>query len=106
MQIEVYKMTAEGDKIIGDRMFVRCLKLKNFTITKSTKEIVGGCFNYCDNLTLITYEGSLADWAAVAKQGNWDGNSGINPGNMHKVQCLDGYMQYDSETQEWSEVRE
>ena len=48
-------------KVIGDRMFVRCIKLKNFTITKSTKEIVGGCFNYCENLTLITYEGSLAD---------------------------------------------
>lgn len=93
-------------KVIGDRMFVRCIKLKNFTITKSTKEIVGNCFNYCENLTLITYEGSLADWAAVTKQGNWDGNSGINPGNMHKVQCLDGYMQYNSETQEWVEVHE
>lgn len=93
-------------KVIGDRMFVRCIKLKNFTITKSTTEIVGGCFNYCENLTFITYEGSLADWAAVTKQSNWDGNSGINPGNMHKVQCLDGYMQYDSETQEWAEVRE
>lgn len=93
-------------KVIGDRMFVRCIKLKNFTITKSTKEIVGNCFNYCENLTFITYEGSLADWAAVAKQGNWDGNSGMSPGNMHKVQCLDGYMQYDSETQEWTEVRE
>lgn len=23
-------------KVIGDRMFVRCIKLKNFTITKST----------------------------------------------------------------------
>ena len=42
-------------KVIGDRMFVRCIKLKNFTITKSTTEIVGGCFNYCESLTLITY---------------------------------------------------
>ena len=25
-------------KVIGDRMFVRCIKLKNFTITKSTTE--------------------------------------------------------------------
>lgn len=93
-------------KVIGDRMFVRCLKLKNFTITKSTKEIVGGCFNYCENLTFITYEGTLADWAEVSKRSNWDGNAGQMPGNMHKVQCLDGYMQYDSETQEWTGVHE
>ena len=93
-------------KAIGDRMFVRCIKLKNFTITKSTTEIVGGCFNYCDMLTSITYEGSLADWSKVSKRSNWDGNGGQMPGNMHKVICLDGYMQYDTETHEWNEMRE
>lgn len=38
-------------------MFVRCIKLKNFTITKSTTELIGGCFNYCESLTQITYDG-------------------------------------------------
>ena len=94
-------------KAIGDRMFVRCIKLKNFTITKSTKEIVGGCFNYCDNLTFITYEGTISEWNAITKRTNWDGHTvGTTETPLTKIQCLDGYMQYDTETREWAEVHE
>ena len=92
-------------KIIGDIMFVRCLKLKNFTITKSTKEIVGGCFNYCENLMLITYEGTISEWNAITKRSNWDGHDSQVETPLTKIQCLDGYMQYDTETKEWA-VRE
>lgn len=93
-------------KVIGDRMFVRCLKLKNFTITQSTKEIVGGCFNYCENLTLIIYEGTISEWNAITKRTNWDGHTvGTTETPLTKIQCLDGYMQYDTETKEWEEVR-
>ena len=53
----------------------------------------------------MTYEGSLEDWAAVTKLSGWDGNSGDLHG-LTKVQCLDGYMEYDSENREWKEVRE
>lgn len=63
-------------KIISDKMFVRCTKLKNLTLTKNVKEIVGGCFNYCESLNAITYESSLADWNAVKKNFNWNGHSG------------------------------
>ena len=47
-----------------------------------------------------TYEGSLEDWAFVTKESNWDGNAGEMNG-LDKVQCLDGYMEYDDETGEW-----
>lgn len=92
-------------KIISDRMFVRCIKLKNFTITKSTTEIVGGCFNYCESLTEITYEGSLAEWNSITKQSNWDGHSSSTVDSpLVKIQCLDGYMEYVNG--EWREVHD
>lgn len=92
-------------KIISDRMFVHCIKLKNFTITKSTTEIVGGCFNYCESLTEITYEGSLAEWNSITKRTNWDGHSSSTVDSpLVKIQCLDGYMEYVNE--EWREVHD
>ncbi len=92
--------------LIGGFMFVRCPKLKNVTLAKTVKIISSHWINYCDMLTSITYEGSLADWAEVTKRSNWDGNAGQMPGNMYKVICFDGYMQYDTETGEWNEVKE
>ena len=87
-------------------MFVRCIKLKNFTITKSTTELIGGCFNYCESLTQITYEGSLAEWSAVKKNTNWDGHSSSTVDSpLVKIQCLDGYMEYDADTETWKEVK-
>ena len=79
--------------------------LRSLTLSHNVTKVCSHMINYTP-LTQITYEGSLDDWAAVTKQSNWDANSGQAPGNMHKVQCLDGYMQYDTETKEWAEVRE
>lgn len=79
--------------------------LTSLTLSHNVTKLCSNMINYTP-LTEIIYEGSLADWAAVTKQNNWDGNSGQAPGNMHKVQCLDGYMQYETETGEWTEVRE
>ena len=93
-------------KIISDRMFARCIRLKNLTLTKSVREIVGGCFNYCEKLTQITYEGSLADWNAVKKNNNWDGHSNSTTETpLTKIQCLDGYMEYVANTKTWKEVK-
>lgn len=92
-------------KVIGDRIFVRCIKLKNFTITKSTTEIVGGCFNYCESLTLITYEGTISEWNSVTKRTNWDGHSSSTVDSpLTKIQCIDGYMEYVNG--EWREVHD
>ena len=66
------------------------------------------CFNYCSRLETITYEGSLEDWAAITKQNNWDGKGGMEStrSGLTRIQCLDGYMEYDDETGEWVEVKE
>ena len=95
-----------GSKVISDRMFVRCTKLKNLTLTKNVKEIVGGCFNYCESLNTITYEGSLVNWNAVKKNNNWDGHSNSTTETpLTKIQCLDGYMEYVAGTKTWKEVK-
>lgn len=77
-----------GGKVISDRMFVRCTKLKNLTLTRNVKEIVGGCFNYCESLNQITYEGSLADWNAVKKNTNWDSHAVISNLRFQKSSAL------------------
>ena len=83
--------------------FVQC-GLTSLTLSRNVKKVCSHALNYTPVRTLV-YEGSLEDWAAVTKEGNWDGNSGELNG-LDKVQCLDGYMEYDDETGEWVEVKE
>ena len=90
--------------VIGSYMFSGCTTLANFTIAKSVKEIQTYAFNSCGKLKTLTYEGSLKDWAAIEKQKNWDAHS--SSANLTKIQCLDGYLEYDTETNEWKEVKE
>lgn len=90
-----------GGSIITDRMFLRCLKLKNFTITKSCKDIQEGCFNYCEVLTEINYEGSIAEWNSVNKRSGWDNTI---DGHILKIHCLDGYLEWDETSKTWNEV--
>mgnify|MGYP002857571121 CR=1 FL=1 len=92
--------------IIGAYMFFGCTALTNFTIAVTCTEISTHCFSYCSSLTSITYEGSLDDWAAVTKQNNWDGHSNQIETPLTRIQCLDGYMEWDSENREWIEVGE
>ena len=82
-------------------MFSGCMALKNFTVAVTCKEICDNCFNGCDKLTSIDYEGSLKDWTAVTKQKNWNSLA-----NLTKIQCFDGYLRYDTESDEWKEVKE
>ena len=81
--------------------FVNCSRLNQMTLSANVKKIGSHMINYCPLLHEIIYEGSLADWAAVTKLGNWDGNGGMSGGYLNKVQCLDGYMEYDRDTNEW-----
>ena len=87
--------------VIGAFMFSGCTALKNFTVAVTCKEIADNCFCGCNLLTSINYEGSLKDWKAIEKQKNWNSLA-----NLTKVQCLDGYLTYDAETKEWTEVKE
>ncbi len=87
--------------------FVNCSYLNQMTLSSNVKKIGSHMINYCTLLHEIIYEGSLADWAKVQKMQNWDGNiGGTTDGYLNKVQCLDGYMEYDRENREWTEVRD
>ena len=86
--------------------FVRCSSLRSLTLSRNVKKIGSHMMNYTP-LKTLTYEGSLDDWSAVTKLGNWDGNSGADDSDgLEKVVCLDGYMEYNPDTKEWTEVRE
>ncbi len=75
--------------------------LQSLTLSNNVKKLGSHMINYTP-LHELTYEGSLDDWAAVTKGGNWDNNSGQgDPHGLDKVQCLDGYMEYDRENREW-----
>ena len=84
--------------------FVSCGRLQSLTLSHNVTKLCSHALNYTP-LRTLTYEGTLDDWAAVTKQSNWDGNAGDLNG-LDKVQCLDGYLEYDDETGEWNEVRE
>ena len=66
--------------VIPEYAFVECYALINVTLAKTVTEIRSHCFNYCKNLTELKFEGSLADWAAVEKKNNWDGNHSQDEG--------------------------
>lgn len=75
--------------------------LQSLTLSQNVKKLGSHMINYTPLHDLI-YEGSLDDWAAVTKGGNWDNNSGQgDPHGLDRVQCLDGYMEYDRENREW-----
>ena len=89
--------------VIGSYMFTGCTSLTDFTIAKTVKEIQTYAFNSCSKLKTLTYEGSLKDWAAIEKQKNWDSHS--SSANLTKIQCLDGYLKWNAEDNEWIEVK-
>lgn len=79
--------------------------LTSLTLSHNVKKVCSHMINYTP-LREITYEGTLDEWAAVTKQSNWDGRGVQSGGTLEKVIYLDGYMQYDTETHEWTEVRD
>ncbi len=92
--------------LIGSFMFTGCNSLNSFTISANCKTIGENVFSYCSSLRTITYEGSLEQWAAITKPNNWiqTGDHQHN-GYLQKIQCLDGYLEYDNENYVWNEVK-
>jgi hypothetical protein len=88
----------EGDTI-GNYMFVGCSALNNFTIANTVKTIGAHCFNYCTALESINYEGSVEQWQAITKKENWDGKTGQCA--LTRIQCLDGFMEWDADSKSW-----
>lgn len=93
-------------RVIGSYMFANCSALDSLTISANCKSIGENVLGYCEKLTTITYEGSLEQWAAITKPVNWiqTGNHQHN-GYLQKIQCLDGYLEYDADNYIWNEVK-
>ena len=46
------------------------------------------------------------EWSAVKKNTNWDGHSSSTVDSpLVRIQCLDGYMEYDADAETWEEVK-
>lgn len=100
------KSVTVNGTVIGEYMFVSCIRLSSFTIGKKLKKICSNAFNYCSALNTITYDGTLADWHEIEKSPNWDGHRvmDVAQSGLVKIQCTDGFMEYADN--EWREVAE
>ncbi len=104
-------------KNFGRYAFFHCESLKSVNIQceKTGSVAFSGCvgckyiadssFVYCDNLREIIYEGTLAQWTEVGKSRLWDGHGGVSESVLERIQCMDGFMEYDSENSVWKEVK-
>lgn len=92
--------------MIGSYMFTHCAALNNFIISANCKSMGANVFTYCASLDTITYEGSLEQWTAITKPVNWiaTGDHQHN-GYLQKIQCIDGYLEYDAVNYVWNEVK-
>ena len=93
---------------VGEELFTRCINLSSLTLAHSVKKLGARIFPYCENLHTITYEGTLAEWQALPKDDTWDGYGYMEFSHpaLERIQCLDGYMQYDAVNKEWKEVHD
>lgn len=87
---------------IGDTAFTNCLQMANVTIGSAVKKIGASVFAYNTDIEAFIYEGTIEMWNAISKHSNWfSGNDEYMP----KVECIDGYLEYDHETKTWKEVK-
>ena len=91
---------------IGSFAFTRCTALSNLTISANCRTFGENMLTYCESLKSITYEGTIAQWNAITKPSNWM-SSGKHFYNdyLQKVQCTDGYLEYNPENDMWNEVK-
>ena len=91
---------------IGAFAFTRCTALSSLTISANCRTFGENMLTYCESLTAITYEGTIAQWNAITKPVNWMSSGGHSYNDyLKKIQCVDGYLEYDTETHTWNEVK-
>ena len=76
---------SEDITVLGEKAFARCKTLSNIVIPNNIKEIRTGCFASCVALTDIQFEGTKAEWRAIAKADGWNKGCG-----EYVVKCTDG----------------
>lgn len=87
---------------IGNLAFSNCSMLQTVTIASSVKKLGTGVFASSDRLKTFRYEGSTAQWNSVEKPDTW--YSSYNE-ERSRLECLDGYFEYSTETNKWTEVK-
>ena len=91
---------------IGAFAFTRCTSLSSLTISANCRTFGENMLTYCESLTVITYEGTIAQWNAITKPVNWMSSGEHSYNNyLKKIQCVDGYLEYDPENNVWNEVK-
>ena len=91
---------------IGAFAFTRCTALSSLTISANCRTFGENMLTYCESLTAITYEGTIAQWNAITKPVNWMSSGEHSYNNyLKKIQCIDGYLEYDPENDVWNEVK-
>ena len=91
--------------VIGERMFANDDALVMVNMTKNVRKISDNAFYGCMNFLSATYDGTIDEWNAIEKSQTWAGETG-NRSSLEKIQCIDGYLEYDWHTKIWNEVRE
>ena len=93
--------------LLGTFMFTGCTNLKTLTISAKVKSIDECALTYCSSLESISFYGTTSQWDSITKGSNWDGLSGmdVSLSGLTKIQCTDGYLEYDTENYTWIEVK-
>ena len=81
--------------------------LSNARSAFSLRNYVLECNIFCNLMQLfITYEGTIAQWNTITKPVNWMSSGEHSYNNyLKKIQCVDGYLEYDPENNVWNEVK-
>ena len=61
----------DGLKYIEKEAFLSCSQVGKIELPASIKKLGEACFMHLDNLDVIRYHGSLANWHKVKKEKNW-----------------------------------
>ena len=76
-----------GVTSIGDYAFEYCSNLTDITFGENSQLTSIGieAFRNCSGLTSITFTGTMEQWSAISKGSDWDYNTG-----NYTVHCSDG----------------
>ena len=103
MKLKTVKINSS---VISSYTFAFCYALSSLTISVNCKSIGSNIIAYCQYLDTINYEGTIAQWNSIQKPDNWISSADHNyNGYLKKIQCSNGYLEYDTVNYTWKEVK-